>query len=122
MSGRPNEDVRFRILRHIEANPEISQRNLARAVGISLGSVNYCLNALKRKGHVKIRRFRASDSKRAYAYLLTPCGAREKARLARGFLRRKRAEYVALRAEIAAIEADLARTLAEDDLGLGRHD
>jgi EPS-associated MarR family transcriptional regulator len=109
MSGQLDEDVRFRMMRLLEANPEMSQRQIARELGISLGGVNYCLNALVEKGLVKIENFRTSPAKLRYAYMLTPKGLREKARLTRGFLRRKMAEYETLKAEIESIEAELGQ-------------
>jgi EPS-associated MarR family transcriptional regulator len=104
---RLDEDARYRLMRLIEGNPDISQRQLSRELGISLGGVNYCLNALIEKGLVKMERFRASENKLAYAYVLTPKGMSEKARLTRGFLQRKMDEYEALKAEIDSIRSEL---------------
>lgn len=101
------DDVRFRILRLLEAEPDLSQRQIAERLGISLGRVNYLLRALAAKGQVKVRNFRVSRNKLRYAYLLTPKGIEEKTRLTAGFLRRKLAEYEALRAEIASLEREL---------------
>lgn len=101
------EDVRFRVLRLLEENPEMSQRNLAQAVGISLGSLHYCLTALVEKGLVVIGNFTAAEDKRRYAYVLTPKGLRERAALTRHFLKRKRAEYQALKVEIETLQAEL---------------
>lgn len=95
-------------MRLIEAQPEISQRQLSRELGISLGGVNYCLNALVEKGLVKMERFRASENKLAYAYVLTPNGISERARLTRGFLARKMDEYERLRAEIESVREELS--------------
>lgn len=99
------EDVRFRILRLLEENPELSQRDLARAVGISTGSANYVLKALVEKGFVKLGNFRAAEDKRRYAYVLTPKGLSEKAAITRRFLARKVAEFEALKAEIEELRA-----------------
>lgn len=107
MGRRPNEDAHFRIMRLIEARPDISQRELSRELGLSLGAVNYCLSALVEKGHVKMQNFQASQNKLGYVYLLTPSGLAQKARMTRDFLARKKAEYVALRAEIESIEAEI---------------
>lgn len=101
------EDVRFRILRLLQANPEMSQREMSDALGVSLGGVNYCLKALLDKGLVKIGNFSAAPDKRRYAYILTPKGIVEKGRLTRGFLRRKMAEYEALQAEIETVKAEM---------------
>ena len=98
------DDARFRILRLLEAHPERTQREISDALGISLGGVNYCLQGLVEKGNLKIRNFRTSQNKLAYAYLLTPKGLAEKARLTRGFLERRRAEYDALKQRNLAIE------------------
>jgi EPS-associated MarR family transcriptional regulator len=97
-------DAHFRVLRVIGANPEYSQREIARALGVSLGAVNYCLRALIDVGFVKSRNFRSSENKLRYAYFLTPKGAAEKTALAAAFLQRKMREYEALKAEIEALE------------------
>ena len=101
------DDVRFRILRILEIDPEMSQRQLAQSVGVSLGRINYVLAALIDKGLVKLDNLRTSHDKRRYAYVLTPRGIREKARITRAFLIRKTAEYEALRAEIEALEQEV---------------
>ncbi len=94
-------------MRLIEVNPEMSQREMSRQLGISLGGVNYCLRALIEKGLVKMQRFRGSDRKLAFAYVLTPRGIGEKTHLTRRFLARKMKEYEALKAEIESIEGEL---------------
>ncbi|MHA7887771.1 MarR family EPS-associated transcriptional regulator [Roseicyclus sp.] len=113
MPRRPNEDAHFRMMRLIEARPDISQRELSRELGLSLGAVNYCLNALIEKGHVKMRNFRASENKLGYVYLLTPAGLAQKTRMTRAFLARKMTEYEALKAEIESIEAELGQAAGE---------
>jgi EPS-associated MarR family transcriptional regulator len=100
------EDTRFRVLRVLQANPEISQRDLAAAVGISLGGAHYALTALIETGLVKLGNFGAAPDKRRYAYILTPQGVAEKASITRRFLARKVAEYEALRAEIEALQRE----------------
>lgn len=101
------EDVHFRVLRLLEENPEMSQRDLAQAVGISVGGAHYCLNALIEKGLIKIGNFSAARDKRRYAYILTPMGIAEKSALTGRFLKRKMAEYEALKAEIDALKVEL---------------
>ncbi|WP_116083503.1 MarR family EPS-associated transcriptional regulator [Tropicimonas sp. IMCC34011] len=101
------EDMRFRMLKLLDDSPEMSQRDLARAVGISLGSVNFQLKALVDKGMIKLGNFSANPDKRRYAYILTPRGIAAKAALTRRFLARKRAEYEALRAEIEALQSEI---------------
>ena len=108
MSGSLNEDVRFRLMRLLENQPDLSQRDIAEALGVSLGATNYVLKALIEKGQVKVRNFRASNNKLRYAYILTPSGIEAKARLTAGFLQRKYSEYEALKAEIEALEAELS--------------
>jgi EPS-associated MarR family transcriptional regulator len=103
------------LLRALAEHPELSQRDLARRTGASLGAVNYCLRALAEKGLVKARNFRAADNKLRYAYLLTPQGIEAKTRLTLRFLQRKRAEYARLQAEIAALEAEVAARHGDED-------
>lgn len=85
----------------------MSQRDISSELGVSLGSINYCLRALAEKGQVKVRNFRASDNKLRYAYVLTPRGLEERARLTARFLRRKMAEYDALKAEIESLQKEM---------------
>ncbi len=97
----------FETIRTLEKNPAQSQRDLASALGVSVGRVNFCLKALAEKGLVKVENYRTSTNRLAYLYLLTPAGVAEKARLTRRFLIRKMAEYDALKGEIAALEREL---------------
>ena len=101
------EDARYRILRALDANPDVSQRELADELGISLGKVNYCLKALLDKGLIKAKNFRKSANKKRYLYVLTPAGIDSRARLTKHFLTRKMDEYEALKAEIEDIRKDL---------------
>lgn len=100
------EDVRYRIVRLIEQRPDITQRELAGELGVSLGKINYCLRALIDKGHVKLRQFRRRPDK-AHLYVLTPAGIQHRAALTLQFLRRKMDEYEQLRSEIEALSAEL---------------
>lgn len=100
------EDVKFRILRLLKDNPQMSQRELAKQVGVSTGGIHYVLNALLDKGLLKLGNFTAAEDKRRYAYVLTPKGMSEKAALTQRFLARKRAEYAALKEEIEALEQE----------------
>ena len=101
------EDTHFRVLRLLQENPEMSQRELAEAVGVSVGGIHYVLNALIDKGLVKLGNFTAAEDKRRYAYVLTPKGISRRAILTKEFLARKMAEYEALREEIEALRSDL---------------
>ena len=98
---------RLELLKLLQDQPQMSQRDLAQAMGVSLGKANYCLKALTEKGLVKLDRFRASPDKRQYAYLLTPAGLREKTRITMEFLRNKVSEYEALEREIEQLRGDL---------------
>ena len=99
----------YKLLKLIEANPAIQQREMAKEMGVSLGKTNYCLQALIRKGLVKMNNFRRNDNKLAYSYLLTPSGIEEKARLTISFLKYKVAEYEAIRNEIEELRRDMER-------------
>ena len=101
------DELRLRVLRALEANPELSQRQLAAELGVSLGGVNYTLKALVERGFVKADNFRKSGSKTAYLYVLTPKGIAEKASLATAFLGRKLEEYEVLRQEIEALKGEV---------------
>ncbi|MGJ8588288.1 MAG: MarR family EPS-associated transcriptional regulator [Yoonia sp.] len=100
-------EVRFRVMRALQQDPKMSQRDLARDLGVSLGGVNYCVNALIDQGSIKVENFRASDNKIRYAYILTPEGLAEKGRLTARFLKRKMREYEALKAEIEGLKNEV---------------
>ena len=101
------EDINYQMLKLIEQNPELSQRQLAEEIGVSLGKVNYCLRALIDKGLVKAKNFKNSSNKAAYLYLLTPRGVEAKAKISVRFLARKVAEHETLRLEIDELKAEL---------------
>jgi EPS-associated MarR family transcriptional regulator len=102
------EDTHFRVLGLLEKNPDLSQRELAKVLGVSLGGVNYSLRALVDRGMVKMQNFKRSEKKLAYVYVLTPRGLAEKTRLTADFLKRKLEEYEALRAEIELLQEHAA--------------
>jgi EPS-associated MarR family transcriptional regulator len=102
-----SDEYRYKILRLLEADPEMSQRDLARALGVSLGKVNYCLQALIDTGLVKANNFKNSHHKQAYMYLLTRKGFAVNARASVNFLQRKMAEYAALRREIEILKREV---------------
>ena len=93
-------------LRLLDESPPLTQREMSRALGVSLGKTNYCLRALLTKGFVKVQNFRHSPNKRGYVYLLTPEGVAAKTSLTRHFLARKREEYDALRLELERLQRD----------------
>ena len=114
-----DEKTRYRLLKLLEANPELSQRQLAGELGVSVGKINFCLNALLDKGLLKVRNFRGNRNKLVYAYYLTPKGAKEKVRATVGFLKRKLAEYEGLQREIEELKREVRATDREPD-GLHR--
>jgi EPS-associated MarR family transcriptional regulator len=101
------EDTYFRVMRILQENPDLTQRELAEKLGISVGGLNYCLKALMEKGLVKMKNFANSKNKFGYIYVLTPTGMAEKATIAHRFLRRKMEEYDALKMEIEALKAEV---------------
>ena len=101
-----DDTTSYGLLKTLEDNPSLSQRDLAKRLGISLGKVNFCLNALVEKGCLKVNNFRNSDNKLAYAYLLTPRGVEEKARITVCFLKYKMQEYERLHAEIEELKRE----------------
>ena len=101
-----HQDTHLKVLRLLEANPQMSQRDLAAALGVSLGKTNFCLKALLDKGLLKMQNFQNSKRKLAYAYLLTPAGIAEKTSLTGRFLKRKMEEYELLKAEIASLQQE----------------
>jgi EPS-associated MarR family transcriptional regulator len=103
------DEYRSKILRILEEEPEISQRQLARELGISLGKANYCLQGLMEKGLVKANNFKNSNNKKAYMYLLTRRGIAEKARVTARFLDRKVAEFEALQREIEILQREAGK-------------
>ena len=109
-----SEERQLDALRLLETNPEMTQRELAEALGVSLGAANYCLKALVEKGWVKLENFQNNPNKLGYLYLLTPMGMAAKTTLTARFLRRKLAEYEALKAEIEQLKSEVSQA------GLGR--
>ena len=104
------DDVHYRLLKLLGERPDASQRQLAAALGISLGKINYCVKALIEQGWIKATNFKNSNNKIAYAYLITPGGVDAKARITARFLKRKIDEYEALKSEIARLQAEVTAT------------
>jgi EPS-associated MarR family transcriptional regulator len=103
------QETQLKVLRHLEDNPNVTQRELATELGISLGKTNYCLQALISKGMVKAKNFKNSANKRAYLYILTPKGIESKTRISVKFLQRKVEEYEALKMEIKQLKIELGQ-------------
>jgi EPS-associated MarR family transcriptional regulator len=102
------EDTYFRVLRMLEVNPDLTQREIAERLGVSTSGMNYCLNALIDKGWVKVQNYSQSKNKFGYIYVLTPQGIVEKVTLTSRFLKRKQAEYEAIRVEIDGLTSELS--------------
>ncbi|MBA6412296.1 MarR family EPS-associated transcriptional regulator [Parahaliea sp. F7430] len=105
-----DSEQHLKVLRLLQDNPDISQRQMARELGISLGGLNYCLKALVQKGWVKMDNFSRNSNKLKYSYLLTPSGVKAKTVLTARFLKRKLAEYEALKAEIEALQTEVGQS------------
>jgi EPS-associated MarR family transcriptional regulator len=102
------EALQYEVLRRMEAKPDVSQRDLASQLGISVGSINFCVRALIDKGFVKMHNFSQSQHKLGYIYLLTPAGIAQKSRLTAAFLKRKQADYEALQREIEELKKEVS--------------
>ncbi len=109
MPYQPTDEIRYRLLKYLEQHPAATQREVAGALGVSVGKANYCLRALIDKGWVKARNFRNSNHKSAYLYALTPRGIEEKVNVTVAFLRRKRDEYDLLSKEIERLTDEVYR-------------
>ena len=100
-------ETTYKLLKIIEGTPEISQRTLAKEMNVSLGKVNYCLQALKEKGWLKAKSFKNSENKKAYAYVLTPKGINERAQITARFLKRKINEYEEIKQQIEQLKREI---------------
>lgn len=108
------EDTYFRVMRILQENPDLTQRELAERLGISVSGLNYCLKALMEKGLVKMKNFTYSKNKFGYVYVLTPSGIAEKAAVTHRFLQRKIAEYEALKLEIEALTSEVGISIGKE--------
>ena len=111
-----SDEIQLRVLRLLEANPQMTQREMAEALGVSLGKTNFCIKALFEKGLIKLHNFQNNRHKLAYSYLLTPAGIAEKSAITARFLRRKMAEYEQLRVEIASLQHEIAEIDTEKEV------
>lgn len=101
--SQQREELDFKILRLLKSRPDASQREIAEKLGISLGAVNFCIKALRDKGHIKLANFKASKNKLGYVYILTPEGIAHRAQLATSFIKRKMTEFEAMHTELEKI-------------------
>jgi EPS-associated MarR family transcriptional regulator len=111
------DESHFKALMELARNGQISQRELAARVGLSLGRINFIVNSLIEKGYVKTQRFRNSDNKLAYIYALTPSGMKRKISVTKLFISEKTREYERLLREINELREDVARLEAKEDQG-----
>ncbi len=117
MQNQQKQEIHLKILSQLEKDPQITQRALANALGVSLGKANYCMKALIKKGMVKAENFKNSDNKRAYLYVLTPKGIEAKAHISMRFLQRKIEEYETLRMEIEQLKSELEKQGTASEVG-----
>jgi EPS-associated MarR family transcriptional regulator len=110
MNSAFEQEIRYRLLKILSQQSSLTQREMAKQMGISLGKVNYCLSELAKRGLIDVIRFKSAKNKIPYTYVLTPRGMKEKARLTANFLRRKMAEYEEIQRQIA----ELSREVQED--------
>ncbi len=114
MNNFDEREIHYRLLKILAEQPRITQRDMARRMGISLGKVNYCLSQLADKGLIMINRFMSSSTKLPYAYLLTPRGLEEKRKLAVRFLKRKLSEYEETKRQIEALSHEMEKDNLEN--------
>ena len=110
-----SDEIRYLLLKELEQNPNVSQRELAKTVGISLGKTNYCLKALIAAGWVKAGNFAKSENKAGYAYFLTPKGFAEKAEVTLRFLDNKQRQYEVLEQEIMVLKKEVVDKLRQSN-------
>lgn len=122
-TSHQRDDVRFRVLRLLERRPNASQREIAEELGVSLGTINFCMKALIQKGHLKVANFKASKNKLGYIYVLTPEGIAYRAQLTAGFIHRKMVEFEAIRAELEQLLGERSKRPCGPyaETGLRRH-
>ncbi len=113
------DEYRYRILKLLENKPSASQREIASELGVSLGRVNFCLQALAEKGLIKVNNFRRNESKRAYLYYLTPKGIKEKARVTVRFLKVKLDEYEVLKRQVEELKREASEVERSNRTGHG---
>jgi EPS-associated MarR family transcriptional regulator len=103
-----NPEINYRLLKILSANPNLTQRQMAGEMGLSLGKFNYCLKELVKKGFVKVERFTSSENKAAYMYILTPYGIEEKSRITMSFLKRKMKEFEEIKQQIEELKQEVS--------------
>jgi EPS-associated MarR family transcriptional regulator len=113
MNNRYEQEIRYRLLKVLSQESNLSQRDMAKRMGISLGKVNYCLSELAKKGLIKVNRFKSAKNKIPYTYMLTPSGLEEKAKLTVTFLKRKLSEYEEIKRQIRELAGEVGEDRVE---------
>jgi EPS-associated MarR family transcriptional regulator len=113
MNNRYEQEIRYRLLKVLSQESNLSQRDMAKRMGISLGKVNYCLSELAKKGLIKVNRFKSAKNKIPYTYMLTPMGLEEKAKLTVTFLKRKLSEYEEIKRQIKELAGEVGEDRVE---------
>ncbi len=113
MNDGYEQEIRYRLLKILSQDSNLSQRDMAKRMGISLGKVNYCLSELAKKGLIKVNRFKSAKNKIPYTYVLTPSGLEEKAKLTVTFLRRKLSEYEEIKRQIKELAGEVGEDRVE---------
>jgi EPS-associated MarR family transcriptional regulator len=108
------QGIHYRLLKMLSKEPNVTQRDMAKRMGISLGKMNYCVTELAAKGWIKIIRFKSAGNKTPYTYLLTPKGLEEKARMTLSFLKRKLAEYEEIKKQIRELHYEVEEEVLDD--------
>ncbi|MFC1837484.1 MarR family EPS-associated transcriptional regulator [Thermodesulfobacteriota bacterium] len=107
MNSKSNHEISYQIFRILSKNPNLNQRQMAKEMGLSLGKFNFCLKELVKKGFVKINRFKSSDNKAKYMYILTPKGIEAKTKITVNFLKRKMSEFEKMQKEIEELKREI---------------
>jgi EPS-associated MarR family transcriptional regulator len=113
MNNRYEQEIRYRLLKVLSQDSNLSQRDMAKRMGISLGKVNYCLSELAKNGLIKVNRFKSAKNKIPYTYMLTPSGLEEKAKLTVTFLKRKLSEYEEIKRQIRELAGEVGEDRVE---------
>jgi EPS-associated MarR family transcriptional regulator len=113
MNNRYEQEIRYRLLKVLSQDSNLSQRDMAKRMGISLGKVNYCISELAKKGLIKVNRFKSAKNKIPYTYMLTPIGLEEKATLTVTFLKRKLSEYEEIKRQIKELAGEVGEDRVE---------
>jgi EPS-associated MarR family transcriptional regulator len=115
MTSGLNDETHYKLLSLLQENPDISQRQLAEEMGVSVGKINYCIKALLKVGHVKLNNFARSKNKLGYVYVLTPKGVKEKAQVTLRFLELKQVQYDQIQKEIVDLQREISLSKNAND-------